>query len=378
MEEELKELKEIPCNKCVVFYSPVEGEDVFVRTGTISDSQKFLHSIFHAYSSEYVGLGEIKRSKFIQKFKNNILKQIDTSDWENSNDCIITIKNTIIEIFKSFYEYIINKNLDLEKSHLKILNDILHNKDNSTKKLKIIMKVINYNEMCYEIIEKAYDKIYDNDIDLFCKEVYNNILNCVTNSSLLKKSSIEKKRRFIYEVQTLFKNIFDIAFTISFEKYMNNLNDNDIETNSNYLDVISSNIKRNIYFINCKTRLPYKVLKKEQMKYDKSIIVIRLENGYEVAGILLNGNKIKRDFTKEDKIIKIIDNFVYEPESIKNNYPELLQFLDKKYRKNISFSPSYKRSPEKSPEGFGIIENSDYDEESSSTDYNSEDSDFDF
>ena len=376
--EELKELKEIACNKCVVFYSPVEGEDVCVRTGTISDSQKFLHSIFHAYSSEYVGLGEIKRAKFVQKFKKNILKQIDTNAWENSNDCIITIKNTINEIFKSFYEYIINKNLDLEKSHLKILNDILHSPNNSTKKIKIIMKIISYNDMCYEIIEKAYEKIYDNDLDLFCKEVYNNILNCVTKSHLLKKSNIEKKRKFVFEVQTLFKHIFDIAFTISFEKYMNNLNDNDIENNKNYLDVISSNIKRNIYFINCKTRLPYKVLKREQMNYNKSIIVLSLENGYESTGILLQGNKIKREFTSEDKIIKTIDNFVYEPESIKKNYPELLQFLDKKYRRNISFSPSYKRSPEKSPEGFGIIENSDYDD-SSSTDYNSESSsDYDF
>lgn len=374
--EELKELKEIPCNKCVVFYSPLEGEDVLVRSGTVSDSQKFLHSVFHAYSEEYVGLGEMKRSKFIKKFKNNILKQIDTSDWENSNDCIITIKNNIIEIFKSFYDYIINNNLDLEKNHLKILNDILHNSNNSRKKLKIIMKIISFNDMCYEIIEKAYEKIYDNDIDLFCKEVYDNILNSVLKSSILKNSNTEKKKKFIYEVQKLFKKIFDIAYTISFEKYMNNLNDNDIENNINYLDIISSNIKRNIYFLNCKTRLPYKVLQREKMKYNKSIIVLSLENGYEIAGILLEGNKIKREFSNEAKIIKTIDNFVYEPESIKHNYPELLQFLDKRYRKNISFSPSYKRSPGKSPEGYGIIENSDYD--SSSTDYNSEDSDYGF
>jgi len=374
--EELKELKEIPCNKCVVFYSPVEGEEVFVRTGTVSDSQKFLHSVFHAFSEDYVGMGEIKRTKFIKKFKDNILKQINTSEWENSTECIITIKNTIIEIFKSFYEYIINKNLDLEKSHLKILNDILHSSGNNTKKLKIIMKVIDHNEMCYEIIEKAYEKIYDNDIDLFCKEVYNNILNCVTESPILKNSNIDKKRKFIYEVQTLFKNVFDIAFTISFEKYMNNLNDNDIETNINYLDIISSNIKRNIYFINCKTRLPYKVLPKEKMNYKKSIIVLSLDDGYEIAGTLLEGNKIQREFSNNNKLIKVINNFVYEPESIKNNYPELLEFLNKKYRKNISFSPNYKRSPEKSPEGHRIFENSE--EDSSSTDYNSDSSDYGF
>lgn len=36
-----KQIKQIPVNKTVVFWSPIEGEDVLVRTGIIKEGNSF-------------------------------------------------------------------------------------------------------------------------------------------------------------------------------------------------------------------------------------------------------------------------------------------------------------------------------------------------
>ena len=50
---EFENLQLLPVNKTVVFYSPVEGKDVLVRTGTIGEGSCFYHALLHAYSLEY-------------------------------------------------------------------------------------------------------------------------------------------------------------------------------------------------------------------------------------------------------------------------------------------------------------------------------------
>jgi len=39
----MTKLKILPVNKTVVFNSPIEGDDVLVRTGTVSEGSSFFH-----------------------------------------------------------------------------------------------------------------------------------------------------------------------------------------------------------------------------------------------------------------------------------------------------------------------------------------------
>ena len=53
MSTQFSKLKILPVDKTVVFWSPIEGDDVLIRTGTIPDGSCFFHSLLHAYSKEY-------------------------------------------------------------------------------------------------------------------------------------------------------------------------------------------------------------------------------------------------------------------------------------------------------------------------------------
>ena len=59
----------IPVNKTVVFYSPIEGKNVLVRTGTIGDGSCFFHALLHSYSNDYRSMNQEGRKNFCQKIK---------------------------------------------------------------------------------------------------------------------------------------------------------------------------------------------------------------------------------------------------------------------------------------------------------------------
>ena len=81
---DLSKLKILPVNKTVVFYSPIEGEDVLVRTGVIEDKNSFFHSLVHAISKEYINMKDNDRVEYTEKFKKNII--LKTNSELNSPD----------------------------------------------------------------------------------------------------------------------------------------------------------------------------------------------------------------------------------------------------------------------------------------------------
>ena len=79
----------LPVNKSVVFNSPLEGDDVLVRTGTIAEGSCFLHSLLHAYSKEYISLNIKGRMEFVRRFRASLASKIDREDWEKMGGGII-------------------------------------------------------------------------------------------------------------------------------------------------------------------------------------------------------------------------------------------------------------------------------------------------
>ena len=80
MDSNLKQLDILPVNKTVVFYSPMEGRDILVRTGVISsDKNCLLHAVLHGYSKEYTAMNEKDRGIFVKKL---------TTSSSSSNDIL--------------------------------------------------------------------------------------------------------------------------------------------------------------------------------------------------------------------------------------------------------------------------------------------------
>ena len=92
MTSNIDNLKIIPVNKTVVFYSPIEGEDVLVRTGVISEGSSFFHALLYAYSKEYVSMNKKERTKYIHKLKASLIGKVNKENFYDSTESIITLK----------------------------------------------------------------------------------------------------------------------------------------------------------------------------------------------------------------------------------------------------------------------------------------------
>ena len=77
-----KNLKKLPVNKTVVFSSPIEGSDVLVRTGTISENAFFLHAFLNGYSKDYISMNKGERIQFTRRLKASLLGRVDIDSWE--------------------------------------------------------------------------------------------------------------------------------------------------------------------------------------------------------------------------------------------------------------------------------------------------------
>ena len=109
MSSELATLTILPVNKTVVFYSPIEGKDVLVRTGTIGEGSCFFHALLHAYSKDYVSMNTCGRMKFVKRLRSSIARKIDKGRWESlSNGLIakIPFQEYVNTILSDFYRFI--------------------------------------------------------------------------------------------------------------------------------------------------------------------------------------------------------------------------------------------------------------------------------
>ena len=88
--QEPRPMKFVPVNKTVVFCSPIEGNDVLVRTGTISESSFFLHAFLHGYSKDYINMKRDERIRFTRRLKASIYGRLDIDNWEELGDGIIS------------------------------------------------------------------------------------------------------------------------------------------------------------------------------------------------------------------------------------------------------------------------------------------------
>ena len=384
----LETLRILPVNKTVVFYSPIEGKDVLVRSGTIPDGSCFFHAILHAYSKEYVSMDKRGRIKFVKKLRSSIARNVDRDRWENlSNGLIakIPFQENVNTILSDFYRYILRGKEGRTKSVRKVIRQVMLKQKEDLETFKIVTEMVPLDKGFEKtILPSAYDKCGDGIVSDCKKTIVQFAIKYYIKQFKELNGKLEQKRIDFYigKLEQLTHAVVEEAENSAYTEYIESLIDSSMDVDTYTIGLISDKFNRDIYFIDARTRLPYRDIGKENIQKRKTIILMWTGGcHYEIVGRLLPGNRIKREFEHNDPLVKRIYTYLYDQERIPDKYPNLTQFLPKEIRQKmgLDFSDSDREQSNRSiPSDNSDIEfvSSDDDKENSS-EYEKSDSELD-
>ena len=317
MINEHRELKFLPVNKTVLFQTPLEADNFcVVRTGVYSDeNNSFIHAFLSGYSKEYYNLDNSEKDKFILKFKKTVF---DKKSWINDKKYykyfIKNVNDTLLIIYK-FIEKIIKEDQDI-KGELSRINDKIT--INIIK--NIVLKNINLYDLMSELIPiELLKDILDTEDSNFSIKIYKqNVvknLNKILNDIEIFEEIEEKRVKFIKNnIEKLFITTLDEIDEDLFKFYINK---SKMNPETNILNILTNKLNRNIYFIDSDTRLPFIFDDKQIFRNEnKNIILLKLNDRYEILGQLLKGNKIKREFDSDEYLINKINKLLFGYEEL--------------------------------------------------------------
>jgi len=330
-------LKILEVNKTVVFYSPLEGKDVLVRTGTIGDGSCFFHSLLHAYSKDYVGMNNTDKTKFVHRLRASMAGRVDKESWQEIGGGLIAkipFQEKVNNILLNFYRFVNNDNRVKGKSVKKIIKTLIGEDQEQLELYELVTELIPFNDGFEQnILPKAYRRCENGLIDLCKTEIINQTLKYLERVESLKHVDQEKVE-YIKETLSNFVNVLvDEAEDSAFKEYVDGLKNISDEIDSYTIGLISDRFNRDVYFIDANTRMPYRTGDTINLKNRKSLIIMWIGKcHYEIVGRLLPGNRIQREFNQDDPLIKKINMFLCNPEYIPKSYPELVSYLPKEHR----------------------------------------------
>ena len=337
MSKNITNLKILPVNKTTVFYSPLEGKEVLVRTGTIGDGSCFFHSLLHAYSKDYVQMDNDDRIKFVHRLRASMAGRVNKETWQELGGGLIAkipFQEKVNSILLNFYRFINNDPKCRGKSVKNVIKSLIGGDQNKMELYELIFELIPFDEGFEKnILPKAYTKCEDGLIDLCKTEIVNQSIKYIDNINTLQNVDPEKIKYIRDTLFTFVNTLVDEAENSAFKEYVNGLKNISDEIDSYTIGLISERFNRDIYFIDSSTRMPYRMGGSDNLKNRKSLIIMWVDqNHYEIIGRLLPGNRIQREFNSDDQLIRKINMILCNPEYVEQSYPELLSYLPKEYR----------------------------------------------
>lgn len=337
MAQQRKSLKMLPVNKSVVFYSPVEGEDVLVRTGTIGEGSCLFHALLHAYSKDYATMDRKGRMKFVIRLRASMAGKVNMESWEEMGGGVISkvpYQENVREILDNFYKYISNGGRIRGRSTRRVIKKLKGDDDNLSEIYGILTELIPFDTLTSTCLPRGYDRTQDEKIDTtnsaVCEEVSKHLKSLKEIKQLAKGKTdyIENK---MTELMTI---VLEEAKNAAYRSYIKGLERVSEDVDTYTIEFISNRFNRDVYFLDGTNRLPYNTCPTtSNIKGRKSMIVLWVGgNHYEIVGRLLPGNRIQREFSADDELINRIRTFMTQPEKIKDLYPDLTEYLPRSYR----------------------------------------------
>lgn len=325
-------------NKTVVFWSPVEGDDVLVRTGTIAEGNCFFHSLLYAYSNEYVSMDDDERKKFVRRLRASMAGKVSKENWEEIGGGLVAkipFQENVNYILLNVYRFLMNDSNSKGKSTKKVIKNLIEKNQDNIQVYILLTELISFQKHFEQIIlPQAYTETEKSNIKVCKDAIIKKSVKFLHNRGEIKSLAIERVRYIEKCFRKLLTEVLNEAEESAFQTYVKGLENVSEEVDSYTISFISDRFNRDIYFIDGKTRLPYYNSSASQnLKGRKSLIVLWIdENHYEIVGRLLPGNRIQREFSHNDELIQKLYTFLVKPEQIPKKYPELKPYLPKQYR----------------------------------------------
>lgn len=342
----LEKIVILPPNISKLFYSPLQGKDNFVRTGTLGDGSCLFHSLCHAYSSEYVHMNDDQKTQLVSRLRTSMAKNISIEKWKSLNNSMISIvsfQETVNKIITNFYKVVENNKSTrrIKSTTLKKVVDHILVNDHTNDIYKSLLQIITLKSVTGGggILELSYRDC--NDIDDCIKNVMKNVTNIVGKK--LERGGLETERvHFLTEkFKMLMKCILIESESSAYKKYIHNLQDSKMYVDQYQIDLIADKFDFDIYFINADTRLPYMTAtNKNNYKKRTSVIVLWIgENHYEIIGRVVKGTKrVERKFKPDDPFIKMLYTLHCNPTKFASKYPEYIHYLPSDVRDNFGIN----------------------------------------
>ena len=291
----------LPTNKTLVFYSPLEGNDCLVRTGT-EDGEliSFFNSVLLACSRSFKNMDKKERHALIKKIQGTIQDKINTKFWKIQG--IELFKDILQTTLIDFYKAINISDISNSGIVKRILKKVI-----TTKKQFELFKIIT-DLLPYDVITKIYPE--NNNIQLFKKSIMNTVKNYLINLEILHEIDDEKADDIIKNIVSFTKLLMDEVECYAYSKFEYNVE----KVDDILVNIVSDYFNCNIYFINSVSRTPYILNDFDKLTNINSIIVLGIQTDnryhYEIVGKLTHGNIINRDFMSDDLLIKKINSLL--------------------------------------------------------------------
>ena len=370
-----------------VYTLGIEDDHSYAVEGLIVENC-FFHALLHAYSKDYVSMNAGGRMKFVKRLRSSIARKIDKGRWESlSNGLIakIPFQENVNTILSDFYRYIARGGSGRTKSVRKIIREVIKDPKGDTEAYKLVSEMVPL-EKGFEknILPSSYEKCNEEGITA-CKKTVVDYATRYYKKEFSKLEGQLKEERIQYYINKLklfVTAVVDEAENSAYNEYIESLHDASMEVDSYTIGLISEKFNRDIYFIDARTRMPYRDASHENIRKRKSIIVMWTGGcHYEIVGRLLAGNRIQREFEFKDSIIQRIHTYLCRPEKIPDKYPNLIPYLPKDLRKKLKIDVSDSEEDRRSDRSYrsdddGKYVSSDEDFENSSA-YERSDSEYD-
>jgi hypothetical protein len=331
----MSKLSSVDPNKTVVFVSPVQYDDVLVRTGTPRTNTSFFDAVLYAYSREYVDLNSHDRKKFVKKLRASLYGNIDKEEWQKiGSDLIVKIplQEMINNIITGFYQFITEQPMrsSIKRNVRHVVKRLIGDDAKQLDVYTLVTDLIPLHEGFEQtILPNAYDRSDAKKPADISAAVIDEALKYARNTEELASVS-SSKAKYIYDtVSNMLTEILSEAETATYNNYVKNLENLTEEIDPYMISLVSDRFNRDIYFLNGTDRLPYND-NTDNLKGRKSIILLHIPGSsshYETVGRMLPNHRIQKEFSHDDPLIQRMYTFLVKPEQIHDKYPELETYL---------------------------------------------------
>ena len=347
-------LSVLPVDKTFVFYSPIEGDDVLVRTGTIRDGSCCYHAVLHAYSRDYVRMDKKERARFVRKLRASLASKMDRSRWEKISGGLvakISYQENVSRLLTDFYDRVTEED-DSElrtasSSSRRIFKKLLRS-DDDVSAYRLVAEMVPLRDLQRDVFPAVYDQYAEEPISsgsVALLEAAEAHYRTVFKS--LDVSDTDRIEYCVKKLGRLVEMVTDAAEKAAFEEYVDGLKDTVATVDRYTIDLISDRFNRDVYFLDSRTRLPYKEDGSVNFKKRKSIVLMWMGGAhYEVVGRLLSKKVVQREFEHNDPLIERLHMFLCNPEKVPSRYPGLAPYLPESDtpRRRARSSPSPSRT----------------------------------